>query len=298
MRTENRFMNWRNAAVPALSLALLLASCGGRSPRAEPRSIVSRFPADLADRKLEPLGVYEDGWTAPTASLNLYQPEGRQGFVVRGIVPKIDREDFRTDFEVRLDQEVVARRSLGIGEFTVYARVPTKAGMRRIQLVFGASQQLPAGDGRAIGARLSFVGFESVPARRPAGAEIVAPGAGVRLGSGWHMLETFQAETFRWVANDAQLLISAPRRGTLRLSIAIAAGPGVEGRPFVLRVLDASGRQVDAVEVRQRETVDLFLPVETGQDNDFRLHVDGGGKPTPNNDPRILNFRVFQIDTN
>ncbi len=295
MRTPNPFLSRREAAVMAALLGLLVASCG-RSPRGEPPASISRFPADLANRKLESSGIFEDGWSAPAASLNLYQPDGRQLFVVRGMVPKIDRGDFRTDFEVRVDQEVVARQSLGIGEFTLEARVPEKPGKRRIELVFSASQQLPGGDGRVIGVRLGFAGFEPVPGRRAAGAEIVERGAGVRLGSGWQVLETFQNETFRWVANDAQILVTAPQRGIRRVAMTLQSGPGLEGRAFVLQVLDAFGRQVDAVEVRQRETVDLFLPVEAGQENGFRLHVDGGGKPTPGKDTRILNFRVFQID--
>lgn len=296
MRTENPFLSRREAALMAALLGLLVASCG-RSPRGQPPASISRFPADLANRQLEPSGIFEDAWSAPAASLNLYQPDGKQLFVVRGMVPKIEREDFRTDLEVRVDKEVVARRSLGLGEFTLETRVPTKPGKRRIDLVFGAAQQLPAGDGRAIGARLTFAGFEPVPARRPGGgAEIVERGAGVRLGSGWDILETFKNETFRWVANDAQILVTAPQRGARRLSIALETGPGFEGRPFVLRVLDASGRQVDAAEVRGRDTVELFLPVEAGQDNDFRLHVDRGGKLLPGGDSRIMNFRVFQID--
>jgi hypothetical protein len=64
----------------------------------------------------------------------------------------------------------------------------------------------------------------------------------------------------------------------------------------VLKVLDATGRQMDAVRVQRRQTVELLLPVEAGKPNEFRLHVDGGGKPAPN-DPRILNFRVFRIES-
>jgi hypothetical protein len=40
--------------------------------------------------------------------------------------------------------------------------------------------------------------------------------------------------------------------------------------------------------------VKLFVPVEAGKTNEFRLHVDGGGKKAPN-DPRVLNFRVFEV---
>jgi hypothetical protein len=272
-------------------IGLLGASCE-RPP--QPPTSISRFPADLANRELKPAGIFEDGWISPIASLNLYQPEGKPLLIVRGMVPKIDREDYRTSVEVRVDRHVVARQSLGLGEFTLEAQVPAMPGKHRIELTFDNPQILPAGDGRAIGSRLSFAGFEPA-ARRAVGTDIVAPGTGIRLGSCWQVLETFHNETFRWVTNDARILIAAPRAGTQRLEIALASGPGLEGKSFVLQARDPSGRQVAAVEVRGRQTAELLLPVEAGE-NDFRLHVDGGGHATPGKDPRILNFRVFRIE--
>ena len=58
-------------------------------------------------------------------------------------------------------------------------------------------------------------------------------------------------------------------------------------KAVVLRVLDSSGRQVDAAEVGKHSTVDIFLPVQTGPDNDFRLHLDGSHGPA---------FRVYRIE--
>jgi hypothetical protein len=293
MRVGHLFSNRPGGALAVASIALLLAACG-RSSQEEPPAGISRFPADLANRELKLGGVFADGWTSPVASLNLHQPDGKQLLVIRGLVPKIGAADYRTGFEVRLDQKVIARRSLGVGEFTLEAQVPAEPGKHRIDLVFSNPQVLPAGDGRAIGARLSFAGFE--PADRPVtGADIVGRGAGVQLGSGWQSLETFHNETFRWVTNDAQLVVTAPQGGTRRLAITLASGPGLNGQDFVLQAQDSTGRQVDAVEVHGRQTVELFLPVEAGENN-FRLHVDGGGHAAPGKDPRILNFQVIQID--
>lgn len=293
MRTRSPFLSRRKAAVLAV-LGLLAASCG-RSPRGEPPTSVSRFPADLANSQLVLSGIFEDGWSAPASALYLYQPDGKQGLLVRGMVPRIDRDDFRTDFEVRMDQEVVARRSLGLGEFTLETRVPEKPGKHRIELVFGASQQLPAGDGRAIGARLSFVGFEPAKAADQCPPADIVRGFGLQLGAGWGVLETFRNETFRWVENDAQILVTPFKTGDETVSLLVESGPGMGG-PFLLKVLDGNGRQVNAAKIAGRKSVELSLPVEAGKPNEFRLHVDGGGKRTPK-DPRILNFRVFQIGT-
>jgi hypothetical protein len=40
-----------------------------------------------------------------------------------------------------------------------------------------------------------------------------------------------------------------------------------------------------------RGTVKPLVPVESGKPKEFRLHVDGGGKPATN-DPPTLNFRI------
>ena len=293
MRMEHPLISTRAIAIAAAAVGLLAVSCGG--PAHPPKS-VSRFPADLANRELQPAGIFEDGWVSPTASLDLDQPGGKQLLAVRGMVPKVGRDDYRTSLDVRVDREVVATQTLGLGDFALVARVPEKPGKHRIDLVFSTPQVLPAADGRVIGAHLSFVGFERAGAGRPAGLDILGAGAGMQLGSGWDVLESFQTDTFRWVNNDAQLLIAAQQPGTRRLKLTLASGPGLEGRDFLLQARDASGRQVDAVAVRGRQTVELFLPVEAGQQNDFRLHVDGGGKPTPGKDTRVLNFRVFEID--
>jgi len=290
---EHRWVNSREAAIAVALIGLLAASCG-RSPY--PPSSISRFPADLANRELKPAGVFEDGWISPTASVDLFEPTGKQLLAIRGMVPKIGGGDYQTSVEIRVDGQVVATRTLGIGDFALKARVPAQSGKHRIDLVFDKPQQLPGGDGRAIGARLSFVGFEPAGEARAAATDIVEPGAGIQLGSGWGVFESYQGETFRWVENDAQILVAVTHTGMRRLDVTLASGPGLEGRDFVLQVRDPSGRQVAAVGVRGRQTVEVILPVDAVQHNDFRLHVDGGGKPTPGKDARILNFRVFRID--
>src|SRR5205085_12575952 len=88
--------------------------------------------------------------------------------------------------------------------------------------------------------------------------------------------------------------LAAPGAADLQLSIVVEPGPGVGQKGFLLKVFDPSGKQVAASQVQRRSMVKLFVPVSPGKPSEFRLHVDGGGKPAPN-DPRILNFRVFQI---
>ena len=288
-------MKAARAGTPVLAGAAvwLLGSCAGGSAGRLPAGL-QRFPDDLGNQSLDVSGIYPDGWTAQTAAANLQQPGGRQAVAVCGVVPRSRDAAVRTEVEVRVDDRPVARQSVGVGEFRIIAPVPAGAGKRRVQVAFGASQQLPEGDDRTVGARLQFLGFE------PAGPAASAPpldivrGFDLHLGRGWGVTETFHNETFRWVENDAQIVIATPRRGDATVVLLAEAGPGMGSVSFLLKALDVSGRQVSAVKVDGRKTVELPVPVEPGKPNQFRLHVDGGGRQTPQ-DPRILNFRVFQI---
>jgi hypothetical protein len=131
------------------------------------------------------------------------------------------------------------------------------------------------------------------PAR---GADAVKSGnAGtVSLGSNWGAYETFHGTSFRWVDNDAEIILrGAP--GQARVAIACEGGPSLGQRTFALRVLDGAHRQVDHVVCDGPDRrPELLLPAGGGETR-YTLHVDGGGKPVPG-ERRILNFRVFSLD--
>jgi hypothetical protein len=279
-----------------LTILLALFSCG-RTDSGLP-SQLTRFPADLGDAKLETSGIYDDGWTEKTVSVNLHQPAEKKVFSVRGTIPKINAPDFSSDIVLFLDNKELARRSVGLGDFEISAPVENKSGKRHVKLAFSALQQLPNGDGRNVGARLISLGFEDAKPGKDSASSApfdIVHGAGVRLGSGWGVLETFHDETFRWVENDAQIFITSDKPGAIAISLLVEPGPGVGGKAFLLKALDTSGRQVDAALVEGREAAKLFLPVEGDGPSEFQLHADGGGRTAPG-DARILNFRVFQME--
>jgi len=278
-----------NGIALLLSVSALLSSCGRGLP-----SKLEHLPEDLNGTGLNLTGIYPDGWVGDSGSVTLQQPAGKQMLSIRGTVPLVGDPNFRSDVELRLEEKAVGHWNIGLGDFALSASVPPGAGTRRVTIVFGKSQQLPGGDGRMVGARLSFIGFESKSAMVGPPSDVMRS-SNLQLGSGWGVLETFHNENFRWVDNDAQFLLAADQPGSAVLSVTVEPGPGVAMRPFVLRVLDASGHQVSAEPVeKRRTTVKFILPVE-GKPSEFRLHVDGGGKPALN-DPRILNFRVFEME--
>jgi hypothetical protein len=256
---------------------------------------LSRFPDDIENPQFEVSGIYDDGWTAKEASLTLRQPPGDEALLIRGTVPKIAAEEFETAVSVKVNQKEVARKSVRIGDFQIAAPVEAGAGTRRIELGFSAAQQLPAGDGRSVGARILSIGFvpsTSISALPP--LDIVR-GPDVQLGSGWGQLETFKKQTFRWIDNDAQVLVKSTSSGDLALAVKVEPGPGLGGKGL-LKLIDASGRQVGAEAIDHETTIRFYVPVEAGKMSEFRLHMDGGGKRIAS-DPRILNFRVFELGT-
>jgi len=123
------------------------------------------------------------------------------------------------------------------------------------------------------------------------GADISA--SGVRIGNGWYPLEHFKGDTFRWVNNNAQLIVDARRDEHAQLRLAVATGPGMSERPFTLYLRDGGGRALGSAQVQSSNNVSFTVDLRPGL-NAFVLHADGGGKPTPS-DPRTLNFRVMHV---
>lgn len=114
------------------------------------------------------------------------------------------------------------------------------------------------------------------------------------LGANWGSYETYQGKSFRWVANDAQIILQ-PGSGEARLNIVCAGGPSLGQPVFPLRVLDAQRRQVDHVMCAgPGQPVSLLLPLGAAATR-YTLHVDGGGRRV-RGDPRTLNVQVFSLD--
>lgn len=123
---------------------------------------------------------------------------------------------------------------------------------------------------------------------------IVRDGSPLRLGAGWYGEETSAGESFRWVNNDAVLSLTKPMAAPFKIEADVEPGPGLAGAPLLLTLVDSSGRTVaKAAPVAARGNVSM--PVRGAKaDAKYRLHVSSPGKRVPG-DPRILNFRVFDL---
>jgi hypothetical protein len=123
--------------------------------------------------------------------------------------------------------------------------------------------------------------------------EVVPLSAGFRLGrGGWYVLEEAAGAVFRWVRNDAEILVTDADARTLELEL--EPGPGMRFGPFVLSVRDERGEELLSTQISSRRRLDIALPEGARVPYALTLHAEGGGV-TVAGFTRVLNFRVFQI---
>lgn len=129
------------------------------------------------------------------------------------------------------------------------------------------------------------------PAQEPR-SDIVADD--LDLGANWYALETFGGQTFRWVANDAEITIPACTPVGSVLVLELEPGPALGSEPCRLTFLEENGRPLSTTVVERRQMIRLPLPAGGKNDKVLRLHVESPGLGVPN-DARTLNFRVFRV---
>jgi hypothetical protein len=119
-------------------------------------------------------------------------------------------------------------------------------------------------------------------------------GGTLLLGAHWGPYETFGGTSFRWVDNDAEIVLLGGS-GEAHVRIACEGGPSLGRITFPLRVFDGALHQVDHVVCGgAARPAELLLPFG-GARTRYVLHADGGGRRVAG-ERRILNFRVFSLD--
>jgi hypothetical protein len=122
--------------------------------------------------------------------------------------------------------------------------------------------------------------------------DIVSEACGIALGENWFPREMAGSEPFRWVDNDAGLVIAKP--GETMLLLDIEPGPGMEGEPLPLELRDAEGTVLMTTTVNRRSIASAVLHPREPDSRVF-LHTDYGGARIAA-DLRTLNFRVFRCE--
>jgi hypothetical protein len=155
--------------------------------------------------------------------------------------------------------------------------------------------RIQAGDS----APLRFLHYSGWMAPYQALPDIVNNDDHIWLGANWYNVEQNSDVRWRWVDNDAELLVTGADNASLSgwrvVTIDLQPGPGLGGQPLDLQIVDEMGQTLTTIEITQRETVHIALPVSVGHLARFWLRTTSRDLPTPNGDPRILNFQVFSI---
>ncbi len=164
-----------------------------------------------------------------------------------------------------------------------FARPPSGGGRtaeRRVVFQVVGISELHVASNR--GAHFAGNAFEP---EEPVGMDIVTAAATFRLGANWFQLEAYAGDVFRWVDNDAELVVDEPQTLVLELE----AGPGLASAAFDLELRHLDQRPAQTARVNGRETIELEVDAGT-----YHLHVEGGGRTCPG-DWRTLNFRCFRL---
>jgi hypothetical protein len=181
---------------------------------------------------------------------------------------------------------VLASADLTAGRQEVHFSVPTDPA--RLQLV-RLRRQGGAGEFRAFcpGSQ----GGGAPPAPAPPN-DVVA--GELSLGDNWFHPERTPQCVYRWVGNDAEIILEEAAGRDEELVLAVAPGPSLGGQPLRLSLLDESGKAVASACVSNYEVVRLPLPAGAPAGSTFRLHAESGTQPASAEDPRILNMLVFR----
>jgi hypothetical protein len=122
--------------------------------------------------------------------------------------------------------------------------------------------------------------------------DVVVGSRGLSLGDGWYGAEIYQAEGFRWVNNEAQILISEGFSGK-RLLFDVEPGPAISELPMWLEITDQDGHEIARYEVAAR--MRFILDVPENIPHMLKLRAANASDRAGAADPRVLNFRVFQV---
>ena len=119
------------------------------------------------------------------------------------------------------------------------------------------------------------------------------PVNGIYLGRGWYDLERDNEGSFRWLTTNGEIIITRPDGIARSFVLDVEPGPGQDGRPFELQVVDAQDVTIYRMALAARQQATICIQPAGAEAAVFRLVV-ANGAPTPD-DPRTLNVRVRRI---
>lgn len=114
------------------------------------------------------------------------------------------------------------------------------------------------------------------------------------LGTGWYPFETFAGKDFRWVRNDATIIVLKTTTGARSVRVAMERGPSLL-QPEPTLIMTLNGKAIDSLKLTSLHRREFLIPDGRLKVGDvLTLHLDADGNPILG-DQRTLNFRVFSV---
>jgi len=123
--------------------------------------------------------------------------------------------------------------------------------------------------------------------------DIVQPGEGLWLGSGWHEIEKWGRQLYRWVEPEAEIVFERPAEAAPRLLMEAEVGPSAGAWPLVLEVVSEAGRVLTSARVAGTCKLRLHMPDHLSSGT-LRLRLQSRKLPLART-PRFLMLRVFGL---
>lgn len=120
---------------------------------------LAHLPGDLGNPDLEYSGIYEDGWLSPEATFGLQEPAQGARLRVAFMVPQVRADQDSAEVEVLAAGRIIDRRRLALGASDYTLDWPVGPNPQGVGLRFLTPIELPEGDGREVGAYLTYLGF-------------------------------------------------------------------------------------------------------------------------------------------
>ena len=153
----------RVASIRLISLELVENSSEDRARALPLPQAIKSFPADLLKPGLSFTGIYEDGWIAAVARIQLGSEKKVGRLRIKGEVPGFNRLREGATIEVVVDGQEVARRRFRPGDFELEAAIPETEGPRWIELRSDVSDRLSAADPRVASILLKSIELVESP---------------------------------------------------------------------------------------------------------------------------------------
>jgi len=125
-----------------------------------PPQVIKSFPDDLLKHGVPFSGIYNDGWIAEVARIELGSETQTKSIRIKGQLPAIGRLREGARIAVFADGKEVAQQRLAPGDFELQVGIPAAAGPRWVELRVDTADRLSAEDSRMTSVRLRSIGLE------------------------------------------------------------------------------------------------------------------------------------------